>query len=154
MGLPQVLCVDVMGCYLGVLGGTPNSRSLCFFDFYACSWDSFPHIGLPFSPSQEAFVMSPCIFLCHALLLSLGDPALFWGGNGGELGLTEKGGGDGARIIWRKRIVNSCMPRFCSAEWKVSPENYTPLKRGCVLSILCHTHKGTLRLSTMPEFTK
>lgn len=75
MALLQVLCVDVMGCYLGVfvellIVGACVSLTLM------PALDSFPHIGLPFSPSQEAFVLSLCIFLWHALLLSLGDPAL------------------------------------------------------------------------------
>lgn len=73
MGLPQVLCVDVMGCYLGVLGGLLIVGACVFLTFMPALETLFLTLGCLFLLHS----LSPCIFLCHALLLSLGDPALF-----------------------------------------------------------------------------
>lgn len=72
MGLPQVLCVDVMGCYLGAFVG--------LLIVGAC-------VSLTLMPALETlFFILGCLFLLHrrslsclsvSLLLSLGDLALF-----------------------------------------------------------------------------
>ena len=42
------------------------------------------------------------------------------------------------------RVVDSCLVRLSSGDWKVFPGSYTLLERECVLSMPCHNHKRRL----------
>lgn len=68
--------------------GNPNSGGRCFSDSFACSWDSFPPIGLP------------CIIVsCFVLFGCLLEACSF---SEGGVDLGERGGGGQLKWGWRE----------------------------------------------------
>lgn len=75
--------------------GNPNSGGRCFSDSFACSWDSFPPIGLPCPALIRAFASYYCILFCP-VWLSLGGLLFFWRGS--------RSGGKGRRGTAEVRV--------------------------------------------------
>lgn len=77
MGLPQVLCVDVMGCYLGVLGGLLIVGACVFLTFMPALETLFLTLGClfllhrrPLSCLLVSFIVMLCFYLLETLLFS------------------------------------------------------------------------------------
>lgn len=120
---PLLICY---GCEFGVFVKLRNGGSECVSDSFACSWESFPPIGLP----CPAFALSCCILLCHI--------RPFFPAEEMEAGvdLQERGGKEERR---ENKLWSGCLENLFSKK-KDSPRKLLSKLPGSATSLTLNSH--------------